>query len=74
LFAGPSAVKSPADALMDACVAFRVTVRERARTNFESPMTWVADARDEIHVRLSLFIDAAQIALEDDGSRRRFKG
>jgi hypothetical protein len=74
IFAGPLAVKGPADRLMDACVAFRVAVRERAETDFDSPIAWVFDARGEIRVCLSLFVDTAQIALDDDGSRRRFRG
>lgn len=74
LFAGPKRVTAPADHLMDACVAFRVAVRERALTDFDSPMAWVADARRDIRVCLGLFVDAAQRALDDDGSRRRFRG
>lgn len=74
MFAGPSKVKTSAESLIDACVAFRIAVRERAESDFQTPMTWVADARREIRICLSLFVDAAQIALDDDGSRRRFRG
>jgi hypothetical protein len=74
LFAGPKGVADPADRLIDACRAFRIAVRERADNDFRSSRTPVIDARREIRLSLALFVNAAQIALDDDGSRRRFKG
>lgn len=73
LLAGPKNVNDPSGNLMDACVAFRIKVRERAQSNFQTPRTWVVDARRDIRLRLTDFVEAAQVALDDDGSRRRFR-
>lgn len=72
--AGPTKITAPSERVVDACVAFRRAVRERAGNDFRTPRTWVSNARDEISAQLALFVDAAQIALDDDGSRRRFRG
>ncbi|GAA3370963.1 hypothetical protein GCM10020367_19710 [Streptomyces sannanensis] len=72
--AGPSKIKAPSERLLDACIAFRVAVRERAQNDFRTPRTWASNAKAEIQVQLSLFTDAAQVALDDDESRRRFRG
>ncbi|WP_405817309.1 hypothetical protein OG241_22560 [Streptomyces sp. NBC_01390] len=71
--AGPARVAKPADKLYYESALYKVTVRERAKANFETPHRWVTDVNEKIFQHLADFMSAAQSALDDDGSRRRFR-